>query len=496
MKLHKLVLLPCLAMAGVASALNVTTQAGGLEAAVSGQTDVTSLTVSGAVNAADFEFIADNMRKLTTLDLSGATVAAYSGAALATGARESLADVVPAYALAGSTVSSVVLPSGLTAIAEGALSSTAITSISIPAGVTSIGSGAFSGCQSLTSVTIPSTVKSLGTHLFAGCGALAKAEVYASVTAVPAAAFAGCSKLAQVTLPSAIQSVDSAAFAGCESLKAISLGRDLRSIGAQAFQGSGLENVDLTGHASLTSIGDWAFADCASLVTVGLPDCVTTVGAGVFFGDEALTSANFPGAATEVAAYTFNGDHALKADGLLHDAVTSIGDYALRGLDQIAEFSLPSDLQWIGDNAMEGWTALEKLTAMTLQVPGTGNDVWYGVAQGDVSLYVPAELYDLYVEAPQWKEFNIVQQTGITEMVNDDPNSGVTAFFDGDLLLIKAPADIATVNLYATSGMLLGTWHPSADQAGIDTSAIQGKVFVVAVTLADNRFVAFKVARR
>ena len=41
-------------------------------------TSITSLTVTGQMDARDFKFIADELDELTTVDLSGATIVSYS----------------------------------------------------------------------------------------------------------------------------------------------------------------------------------------------------------------------------------------------------------------------------------------------------------------------------------------------------------------------------------------------------------------------------------
>ena len=62
-----------------ASAITVTSTPGNLSSAVGDNIGEASLVVSGEINAADFEFIAEKMTSLTSLDLSGVSIVAYSG---------------------------------------------------------------------------------------------------------------------------------------------------------------------------------------------------------------------------------------------------------------------------------------------------------------------------------------------------------------------------------------------------------------------------------
>ncbi|MDE7120368.1 MAG: hypothetical protein K2O10_07140, partial [Muribaculaceae bacterium] len=85
---------------GAASALDVNCAPGQLSAAVGAQAaTATTLAVTGAVNAADLEFVRYEMPALKSLDLSGATIASYSGAKLANGRFDSPAYTFPECAL-------------------------------------------------------------------------------------------------------------------------------------------------------------------------------------------------------------------------------------------------------------------------------------------------------------------------------------------------------------------------------------------------------------
>lgn len=94
-------------------------KAGTLKDAVSTPGSVSSLTVSGPMDAADFDFINRQMPNLVTIDLKGATIEAYAGSPVLTGYSTSQANVLPAYALHGMKLTSVVLPQSVNEIGEG-----------------------------------------------------------------------------------------------------------------------------------------------------------------------------------------------------------------------------------------------------------------------------------------------------------------------------------------------------------------------------------------
>src|ERR1035437_9918071 len=164
-------------------------------------TTVTNLTLTGYIDARDFKVMRDNMSVLTSIDVSGAIISAYTGMA---GTYSTSSMSYPAYTISkkafyktasgfnyslqsfvfSSTTTTIdisafnacvnlkaiTLPSSLTTLADNAFTNcTGIINISLPASITSIGNAVFSGCTALNSVTIVQGVKSIGTFTFNNC---------------------------------------------------------------------------------------------------------------------------------------------------------------------------------------------------------------------------------------------------------------------------------------------------------------------------------------
>ncbi|MCC8174829.1 MAG: leucine-rich repeat domain-containing protein [Bacteroidales bacterium] len=496
MKLHNLLAIAALALAPAAQALTIDNTAGNLASSLGdAASTTTALIVNGEIDAADLQTICDEMPSLRMLDLSGAKVVAYSGDVLRTSNANADANTLPLFSLAGCKATSITLPSTLSTIDEGALASTSITSITIPASVTSIGLGAFSG-SSLTSITLPATVKEIGSHAFAQCKNLATVTWNASVTEVPAATFDGCSALTTVTLPSTIAAIDSAAFKGCTALATLAVPASLKSVGDAAFQGSGLTAFNAADAKNLKSLGAWAFADCVSLTEVVVPDEVSTIGRGVFFEDPALAVFVIPSGVTEIPDLALTGDRALNPDQTWGQSVTTIGDYALKDWDTIKKFYLPGNLAAIGTGAMENWTSIEELYGPNVEPSATGEDVWAGVDQANVKLYVEADLVDAYKAADQWKEFNVQEVSGVNDIKADQKASGITAAFEGTNLEIASVGEpIAQVSVFDTAGRCWTVANPKAQTATMDASKWTLRVYIVTVTLTDGTTATFKLAR-
>jgi hypothetical protein len=242
------------------------------------------------------------------------------------------------------SLTSVVIPNGVTSIGNSAfISCTGLTSVTIPNSVTSIGAWAFQSCHSLTSVTIGNSVTSIGDGAFLWCGSLTSVTIPNSVTSIGSSAFYDCTSLTSVTIPNSVVSIGENAFSWCTSLTAITVDalnsvysslagvlfnesqttliqcpggkagsytipNSVTSIGNQAFAGcASLTSVTIPN--SVTSIGDWAFEVCSSLTSVTIPSSVTTIGSYAFSYCPSLTGAYFQGNAPSLGSSVFDGDN-------------------------------------------------------------------------------------------------------------------------------------------------------------------------------------------
>ena len=380
---------------------------------------ITSLTLTGEMDARDFRFIADSLRQLTEIDMSGVNIVAFSDPRnpVFLTLTDYAAQSIPALAFFDMQLTQVVLPPSLKSIGMGAFAGCDhLATIELPATVDTIGGYAFNG-SGLTTVNVPASVKYVGEGAFSNCQALTSANVEASV--LGANVFKADGQLATVTLGPQVTDLGNGAFNGCYALTSIVMpeGSALARVGDEAFIRSGLTSINLENLNSLSSVGEWAFAQSA-LEQLTLPASLATIGQGAFFYAPSLVKLVAEDV-SEIPAYMLAGTQGLALDSL-PDGVKTIGDYAFYCNNQAAQFYLPASVAYIGSYAMAGMTGLEYITSLATEVPALGDNVWEGVDQPAVKLEVASnEVADDYAQANQWKEFHILRAYLLGD-ANDD----------------------------------------------------------------------------
>ena len=271
------------------------------------------------------------------------------------------------------SLASVTIPDSVTSIGEEAFRNCyALSSVTIGENVTSIGREAFYSCTSLTSVTIPDSVTSIGEAAYRGCNYLLSVTLGKRITSIGDSAFEDCFRLTSVTIPDSVTSIGNYAFYNCSNMTSATIGDGVTTIGDFAFDScndlasltigdsvTSIGNAAFSWCQSLTSvtipdgvvtIGDCAFSWCQSLTSVTIPDGVVTIGDSAFFWCFGMTSVTIPNSVRSIGARAFEDCYVLTSvtigDGEMQIpnratgtgvALTSIGDYAFSGCDQLTD---------------------------------------------------------------------------------------------------------------------------------------------------------------
>jgi hypothetical protein len=457
-----------------ASALDVENVAGTLATRITDYSSTTSLKITGTVNASDLYFIGTDMTALTALDLSEATIKAYSGDAI-NGISAYPAATIPQGCFAGTKLQDIAFPKSQSlTVGEAAFTSSALQNIAFPAANVAVEAGAFAACKQLQNVIISSSL-TLGTAAFKDCTALASVDGSEHVT-----------------------TISDAAFAGCSSLEQYAFGADLTAVGDYAFELSGLKTVDMGQCKQLAEVGSWAFAHDSQLQEAILGENVSNLGQAIFFDCPALESVTISEVCTTIPDYAFTNATALNQEDILNAEISEIGAYALRGVSAMTKIYLPGTLQSIGDGAMEGMTSLVEIDAKQLQsVPELGDDVWAGVDQSGVQLLTTSAMASQFNSELQWQDFHIVidEQTDAIDQTAEITGK-LQGAFSGRTLFVKVNGlDVKQLSLYNTAGVMLATALNVTEAAQFDTSSYSDRAYVVVAILADGRAASLKLAR-
>lgn len=212
---------------------------------------------------------------------------------------------------------SYTIPDGVTDIDHGAfLGCKDLTNIIIPNSVTDIYSFAFQECTNLTSITIPNEVRIIGADTFKGCTSLTDINL-SNITYICGGAFWDCTSLVNVNIPESVTRMDDQVFWNCTSL--VNINVDLNNKVYSSLDGvlfnkdfsqliaypSGKNGV-YTIPNNVTSIGNYAFSNCANLINIAIPDGITSIGYWTFKNCINFTSINIPNNVTNISGAAFD----------------------------------------------------------------------------------------------------------------------------------------------------------------------------------------------
>ena len=126
------------------------------------------------------------------------------------------------------------------------------------------------------------------------------------ITAIDTNVFKAKNTLESVTLPDGVTSIGNYAFMNCANLESITLPYGLKTINYGAFNGCA-KLTSLVLPNTVTTLGTNCFKNCTSLETIVLPNSMTAIGNGVFAGCTSLNSIAIPASVTSINANAFTG---------------------------------------------------------------------------------------------------------------------------------------------------------------------------------------------
>ena len=182
----------------------------------------------------------------------------------------------------------------------------------------------------------------------------------------------------------------------------------------------------------ITKIGDDAFANYSTLLSIELPDCVTRVNERAFKACSQLESISLPGNLTFAGAEAFSGCKSLLSFGSdqtsddkrcliittqlvafapagikqysVPTMVTAIAASAFRSCPELTGIIVPESVASIGNNAFAGCPDLTTIHVYRETPPELENADAFSGLPSDYIIYVPADVVDDYKAADGWKD--------------------------------------------------------------------------------------------
>ena len=233
----------------------------------------------------------------------------------------------------GKPLSKVVIPADITNIKSYAFyNCKCIEQIIISDNIISIENSAFHGCVNLKYITIPYSVSTIGFSVFRGCsnltaffGKFASSDNRCLIIEGVLHSFAPAG-LAQYDIPSNISSIGDYAFAECYKLTSISISTNVKTIGNYAFYYcSNLTNITIPN--SITHIGNEAFQNCGSLTNIVIPNSISHITNGAFSRCYSLTDVTICEGVALIESWAFAHCRNL-VNVVIPDSVISIWPWA------------------------------------------------------------------------------------------------------------------------------------------------------------------------
>ena len=289
-----------------------------------------------------------------------------------------------------------------------------ITNVILPNSITYIGNYAFNACKGITTATIGNSVTQIGEYAFSGCSGLTSISLPQSVTSIGKDAFKstnwynnqsdgilylnncclgykGDSPTSTLNIANGTRVIADYAFNNCTGLSKINIPNSITKIGNYAFYGcTGLSCITIPN--SVTEIGEYGFSSCNNIIlltpippTIGmnsfiynatinvLPNAIFSYNKNIswdYYNILALSNidgiiyGNISNTEAQVVSCTQNElspSLVIPSNVVLYDNnynVTSIGNSAFMGCNQISTVSIPNTVTSIGMSAFSGCSEL------------------------------------------------------------------------------------------------------------------------------------------
>lgn len=205
-------------------------------------------------------------------------------------------------------------------------------------------------------------VKSIPDRWFQGRGLLTAITLPESLISIGTYSFEGCSQLKSINIPPGLHSVNKWAFENCDGLNAVHISdfNAWLSISFETLASNPLyyaHRLILNGEeiktviipSGSTEVKAAVFAG-SEITSIEIPESVTTIGNMAFYGCENIQSITLPSGTTYLGESVFSNCKSLRSVSI-PEKVKEIKSGTFYGCETMENITLPSSIQYIGRSA-------------------------------------------------------------------------------------------------------------------------------------------------
>lgn len=162
--------------------------------------------------------------------------------------------------------------------------------------------------------------------------------------------------------------------------------------------------------SDVTTIGSYAFYQCASLTSVTIPNSVTIIGSSAFNSTSILRVnsntngvVNIPNGVTTINGSSFSSCRSIKSV-TIPDSVTTIGSYAFYTCTSLKNVTIGSGVTSIGAASFAYSNSIISFTCNAVTPPTLGSGILTN-ASANLVIYVPSASVNTYKAASGWSDY-------------------------------------------------------------------------------------------